>query len=60
MLTNAKFLERRYRFTSAMMKGDDAIPFSSFGVFLAIRSMSAIGITCHWSLAPPAATRFPP
>src|SRR4029077_11826963 len=28
-------------------------------VFLAIRSMSAIGIICHWSLAPPAATRFP-
>ena len=27
--------------------------------FLAIRSMSAIGIICHWSLAPPAATRFP-
>jgi hypothetical protein len=27
-------------------------------VFLAIRSMSAIGITCHWSLAPLAATRF--
>jgi len=21
--------------------------------------MSAIGIVCHWSLAPPAATRFP-
>ena len=32
---------------------------SSLGVFLAIRSMSAIGITCPWSLAPPAATRFP-
>ena len=28
-------------------------------VFLAIRSMSAIGLLCHWSLAPPAATRFP-
>jgi hypothetical protein len=28
-------------------------------VFLAIKSMSAIGIICHWSLAPPAATRFP-
>ena len=28
-------------------------------VFLAIRSMSAIGIKCHWSLVPPAATRFP-
>jgi hypothetical protein len=26
--------------------------------FFAIRSMSAIGIICHWSLAPPAATRF--
>jgi hypothetical protein len=22
--------------------------------------MSAIGIICHWNLAPPAATRFPP
>jgi hypothetical protein len=32
---------------------------SSLGVFLAIRSMSAIGITCPSSLAPPAATRFP-
>ncbi len=28
-------------------------------VFLAIRWMSAIGILCHWSLAPSAATRFP-
>ena len=26
--------------------------------FLAIRSMSAIGIVCHWNLVPPAATRF--
>jgi hypothetical protein len=34
-------------------------PFSSSAVFLAIKSMSAIGIICHWSLAPPAATRFP-
>ena len=34
-------------------------PFSSPRVFLAIRSMSAIGIICHWSLAPSAATRFP-
>jgi len=29
MLTNTKFVERRYRFRSVMMKGDDAIPFSS-------------------------------
>ena len=28
-------------------------------VFLANTSMSAIGILCHWNLAPPAATRFP-
>jgi hypothetical protein len=34
-------------------------PFSSPRVFLAIRSMSAIGVVCHWSLARPAATRFP-
>ena len=27
-------------------------------VFLAIRSMSAIGIICHWNLVPAAATRF--
>ena len=33
--------------------------FSPHRVFLAIRSMSAIGIICHWSLAPPAATRSP-
>jgi hypothetical protein len=32
-------------------------PFSQ--VFLAISPMSAIGIMCHWSLAPPAVTRFP-
>ena len=59
MLTNTKFVERRYRFRSVMMKVNDATPFSSSPVFLAIRSMSAIGIICHWSLAPPAATRFP-
>ena len=41
------------------VKGEDATPFSSPRVFLAIRSMSAIGIVCHWSLVPPAATRFP-
>jgi hypothetical protein len=29
MLTNTKFVERRYRFRSVMMKGDNAIPFSS-------------------------------
>src|SRR5437763_16390735 len=28
-------------------------------VFLAISSMSAIGVLCHWSLAPPAATPCP-
>jgi hypothetical protein len=33
--------------------------FLTLRVFLAIRSMSAIGIICHWNLAPPAATRFP-
>ncbi len=59
MLTNTKFVERRYRFRSVMMKRDNASPVSSLGVFLAIRSMSAIGIICHWNLAPPAATRFP-
>ena len=37
----------------------DATPFASARVFLAIRSMSAIGIVCHWSLALSAATRFP-
>ena len=37
----------------------EAIARSLLPVFLAIRSMSAIGIICHWSLAPPAATRFP-
>jgi len=41
------------------VKGEDATPFSSPRVFLAIRSMSAIGIICHWSLAPSAVTRFP-
>jgi hypothetical protein len=59
MLTNTKFVERRYRFRSVMMSGEDATPFSFPRVFLAIRSMSAIGIICHLSLAPPAATRFP-
>ena len=29
MLTNTKFVERRYRFRSVMMKGEDATPFSS-------------------------------
>src|SRR4029453_15716654 len=29
MLTNKKFVERRYRFRAVMMKGDNAIPFSS-------------------------------
>ena len=41
-----------------MMKGEDTSAFLL--VFLAIRSMSAIGIICPSSLAPPAATRFPP
>ena len=59
MLTNTKFVERRYHVRSVMMKGEDATAFLP-SVFLAIRSMSAIGIICHWSLAPPAATRFPP
>ena len=26
--------------------------------FLAIRSMSVIGVVCHWNLAPPAATEL--
>jgi hypothetical protein len=59
MLTNTKFVERRYHFRSVMMKGEDAAAYSSARVFLAIRSMSAIGMMCHSSLAPPAATRFP-
>src|SRR6266446_9933090 len=42
---------------SGNVKGEDATHFPP--VFLAIRSMSAIGIICHWSLAPPAATHFP-
>ena len=29
MRTNTKFVERRYRFRSVMMKGEDATPFSS-------------------------------
>ena len=33
-------------------------PFSFPWVFLAIRSMSAIGIICHWNLVSAAATRF--
>ena len=48
-------IRRLIAFSSAV----DVTPFSSPRVFLAIRSMSAIGIICHWSLAPPAATRFP-
>ena len=57
MLTNTKFVERRYHVRPVMMKGEDATAFLPL-VFFAIRSMSAIGIICHWSLAPPAATRF--
>ena len=59
MLTNTKFVERRYHFTSVMMKGEDANRISFPRVFLAIRSMSAIGMICHSNLAPPVATRFP-
>ncbi len=38
---------------------NDSTPQFFPWVFLAIRSMSAIGFICHLSLAPPAATRFP-
>ena len=31
MLTNTKFVERRYHFRSVMMKGKDATAFSSLG-----------------------------
>jgi hypothetical protein len=61
MLTNTKF--RRLivqifitRHDSTIQRFNDSSP----PVFLAIRSMSAIGVICHSSLAPPAATRFPP
>jgi hypothetical protein len=45
MLTNTKLVERRYRFTSAMMSDEDTTGFLRLGYSLAIRSMSAIGIT---------------
>jgi hypothetical protein len=37
MLTNTKFVERRYHFTSVMMKGEDAI------AFLPLRYSSLLG-----------------
>ena len=32
MLTNTKFVERRYHFRSVMMKGEDATPFLLSGI----------------------------
>ena len=53
------------RFTASTIQPFDVCeaktrtPFPCPWVFLAIRSMSAIGIICHWNLVPAAATRFP-
>ena len=58
MLTNTKFVEH-LSLQIGEAKCFQRDPFSSARVFLAIRSMSAIGIICHWSLVPSAATRFP-
>jgi hypothetical protein len=51
---------QRRRNDSTLQRFNDSTfqPITSAKRFFAIRSMSAIGIICHWSLAPPAATRF--
>jgi hypothetical protein len=61
MLTNTKFGRLIVQvFHYEPQFNDSTFNDSSPPVFLAIRSMSAIGSVCHLSLAPSAATRFPP